>query len=216
MRQWLLTIFILIFFVQVLSVQTLAQEVINFVIERNLITYDGKFKVTFDIDSAVGKDYYVRPKLNNGNIHVFNPKSNNWVKSGGVWTDMPKLDKELFLRISSLEQKQNILSFEFLDVNTGEISESSERTIYGKRVYDNYIDSVNMSLKNVGHINEPEGEVTPMQAQTDTGKNLGISKSLDPGISSFWLYIIAIASLILLLPLILLLKNRTDRSSNSI
>jgi hypothetical protein len=186
-------------------------ENVDYKIERNLITYDGKFKVTFSFSDYLKGLYYVRPILSNGNVEIYNPASKEWVKSGEVWSKMPMLDNELFLKISSLEQKDHILNFDLMNTKDSSISKLSEKTIYGKKVYDNYVGSVNMSLKNVHYLDETAVNKDPLWVQTDTN-NLSVSpKGLDEKISFIWVYVSVVSAFLLLLTFFLLLLKRQNR-----
>jgi hypothetical protein len=186
-------------------------ETLDFVIERNLITYDGKFMVTFDVEEIPLKKYYVRPILSNGNIEIFDPRSGDWIRSGDVGSKMPLLQKDLFLKISSLEQNKHNLSFEIMNINTGEISKLKDINIYGKKVYDQYIDSVNMSIKGLQYNDEiPTGSgASWVQTNNVFPKSVGEVKNNNTPL--LWIYVGSLTSFVMLLSFFIFLVKRSDR-----
>src|SRR4030066_1416527 len=84
----------------------------------NLVPFDGYFKTypKFNFGEGVKPErFLIRPFVDKGIIKIYNSKSNMWVESGDLWTNIPDLSEEISLYLDPANNTRISLSFEIMD-----------------------------------------------------------------------------------------------------
>ena len=170
--------FTLLVFVAVYT-DVYAQQTVGFSINKNLIMQDGEILVSFDsgLSDKEMLGYLVRPRMENGIVHIFNPGTKKWVGGSDPWSEMPQMDSVMKIKISSTGLEKTSLGFTLINPEKNVEIETESKSVWGKRVYQDYIYHVNESLN--GNFNETvrdlpgEAEVkVPEVRQMDIGERL--------------------------------------------
>ncbi len=166
------------FSILLISQSSLAEpQEVDFSINKNLITQDGEILVSFDpvLSKKSPRQFLVRPVLENGNVFIFNFRSNKWVSSGALWTELPRLEEVMKLRISATGLEKTSLKLILKDPERNLEIETRSKPVWGKRIYSNYIESVNTSLASAKHTET--GSFFDTAALSEGGQTIRDSKS---------------------------------------
>ena len=146
----------------------------DFFLGRYLLDSDKEIKVSFDynLENYQENNFLVRPVVNNGMVEIMNPDKGVWVSSFGLLSDLPFIQKEMFVRIKGFETQKSILYFEIFNTLNGEIYKTPEKNIWSKHVYKGYLEELRENLEfRLKESTESSQEVSFLKvANLDVGK----------------------------------------------
>jgi hypothetical protein len=120
----------------------------DFSLGRYLLDNDKEIKVSFnyDLENYQENNFLVRPVVNNGMIEIMNPEKGSWVSSFGLLSDLPFIQKEMFIKIKGFETQKSTLYFEIFNTASGDIYKTPEKSIWSKYVYKGYLEELRENL----------------------------------------------------------------------
>ena len=121
----------------------------DFSLGRYLLDNDKEIKVSFnyDLENYQENNFLVRPVVNNGMIEIMNPEKGSWVSSFGLLSDLPFIQKEMFIKIKGFETQKSSLYFEIFNTAGGDVYKTPEKNIWSKHVYKGYLEKLRENLE---------------------------------------------------------------------
>ena len=125
-----------------------SQTYFDYSLDKNLISQDGVVEVDlyFDIPKQSQNQFLVRPVLDNGLMYIYSSKTQSWINSGDLWTNMPELSEKVKIKIASTSFEKVSLKFVLKNTYTEKEYETLAKPIWGKKIYKNYIGAINDSV----------------------------------------------------------------------
>ncbi len=121
----------------------------DFSLGRHLLDSDKEIKVSFDyeLENYQENNFLVRPVVNNGMVEIMNPEKRSWVSSFGLLSDLPFIQKEMFIKIKGFETQKSSLYFEIFNTAGGDVYKTPEKNIWSKHVYKGYLEKLRENLE---------------------------------------------------------------------
>ena len=121
----------------------------DFFLGRYLLDSDKEIKVSFDYDleNYQEKNFLVRPVVNNGMVEIMNTEKGSWISSFGLLSDLPSIQKEMFIKIKGFETQKSSLYFEIFNTVSGDLYKTPEKNIWSKHVYKGYLEELRENLE---------------------------------------------------------------------
>lgn len=101
--------------------------------------------LSYSLVGYEGADFIIRPVLSRGIVQIFNQEKNQWIGQADLWSNMPKLEKEVKLKIDVSGSSD--LWFQIQNVTNAQIYETPKTTIWGQNIFTDYIDKLNKNAK---------------------------------------------------------------------
>lgn len=132
-----------------LSPTVLAFTNFDFSLGRYLLDSDKEIKVSFDyeLENYQENNFLVRPVVNNGMVEIMNLEKRSWVSSFGLLSDLPFIQKEMFIKIKGFETQKSSLYFEIFNTAGGDVYKTPEKNIWSKHVYKGYLEKLRENLE---------------------------------------------------------------------
>jgi hypothetical protein len=110
---------------------------------------DKEIKVSFDynLENYQENNFLVRPVVNNGMVEIMNPEKGSWVSSFGLLSDLPFIQKEMFIKIKGFETQKSTLYFEIFNTVSGDVYKTPEKNIWSKHIYKGYLEKLRENLE---------------------------------------------------------------------
>lgn len=146
----------------------------DFVVKSFLVSNNKDIAVNFkfDISNQFLERFTVRPVLSNGIVSIYNDKTGAWVLGNSFWSDLPKLQKDMRIKINGFTSNTTGLYFEIYDTKTFNIYDTPKKKVWNHALYDSYILTLNQNINDWNN-NKSSEEETPV----GTGKTVESSKS---------------------------------------
>ncbi len=162
---------IIVIIVAVLSAgNVIAKDYFTFHLQNSYVYQSNELSVGFvyNLEGYKEGDFFVRPKIDRGNIEIYNKENNSWASQSDLWTSMPYIGNEMVVRIS-LEGETDMW-FEIQNTKNQEIYETLKVKVWGGRLYGDYIDRVNQNLR---YLNVDEEITVQVREETKPEEKLG-------------------------------------------
>ena len=149
----------------------------DFSLGRYLIDEDREVEVNFyyDLENYDSEDFLIKPFVKNGIVKIFNPDNGKWSDCYSLVSDLPFLQESMLIRIKGMRVKKSSLSFEIINVSSGDVYKTPEKEIWSKEVYSKYQENVNLNLQNTELLKEEslvEGSDEPEFVEVEKGNFL--------------------------------------------
>lgn len=142
-------IHIYIFVILILSnFLSYSQTFFDYSLDKNLVSQDGVVEVNlyFDIPKQFQDQFLIRPVLDNGLMYIYNPKVQSWINSNDLWSNMPDLSEKVKVKVASTSFEKVSLKFVIKNTYTQKEFETLAKPIWGKKIYKNYIGTINNAV----------------------------------------------------------------------
>lgn len=132
-----------------------AQVFFDFKLDEYLISDTAPVNVEFfyDLKDTSDEDFVVKPKISNAIVKIFDAKKSLWGLSA-------PLRKNMQILVEGLNLNQTNLFFEIRNLRTGEVYKTPTKSVWGKAIYNGYVESINSSVLEFGGVTSqtfPEG-----------------------------------------------------------
>ena len=126
------------------------EKYFDFVSKSGVIGLDGSYEaeLLFDVEEEYQENLLVRPRIDKGKgvVNIYNSETRVWTAGNGDWSKMPEISREVRLRIFGIEDETTEIYFEILDKKTAKLHLTPSKTIYGRRVHEQYIEKLNGNI----------------------------------------------------------------------
>ena len=150
----------------------------EFKLSKNLVLGDEEIIANFfyNLSDVSEESFLVRPVIENGLVKVFDPQKPGWVSGTDVWSSMPRLGKEMRIRIGGMKAPKTFLCFEVKDLRTAVVYKTSKKPLWSKTAYGSYVDGINESLRGL-EISKQESNFSSSDVlgeSTETTQSIGL------------------------------------------
>lgn len=115
-----LTVFVFIFLSSVFSLNVYATNGFELFADDNLIKPDEPFVVKFESSvKETSASFYVRPKVSNGNVFIYDDSTQKWLPSNLATTNYPKVKNSVLLKIQGLDKVKTFLTLSLINTLSG-------------------------------------------------------------------------------------------------
>ena len=96
--------------------------------------------------NAFSRDSIVRPKAKVGTISIFDHSENKWVLGTALWSELPKIEERMRVRIEGIDDGKTEIYFEILDGKKYTVHTTPKQTVWGYKPYGDYREKINVFL----------------------------------------------------------------------
>jgi hypothetical protein len=121
---------------------------VDFQIPKNVIAEKEEVEVIVEFTGGVQTDLFVKAVSDKGSAEIFNDALRMWVLSDMPWASAPGLSGRLKFRIEGVRETAVTVWFQIHNRKTGQTFESGKTTLQVSSEAGDYINKINLALKN--------------------------------------------------------------------
>ena len=125
----------------------------DFELSQPVLLSDNTLNVdmVYSLEGFLANDFVVRPVVSDGKVSIYNALTQTWVSGDALWSELPKLDKSVKVKIEGIPQTTTYLSFVVQHVKTAQTFATPKKKIWTHQLIESYITNLN-SPKNVEQV----------------------------------------------------------------